>query len=291
MTLPRVALVVLFLANVAAAAIAWEMEKAIHAISPEPPPDDLIAATATVQTLQGDVRRLQEEAKVAAAKVAADLKTPHAQAQEERLRQFAKKFVPGALAPVFRRLARGLNLSDAQVGQLTDLVADRWAAGFMALQTARQANLDNDSIQQAISNAISGSQESIRQLLGDAGAQALTEQIALLPEEGLVQRINSGLAAGSQLNESQQLAFAQVLLANQPAAQSFPEMAVGRLLGQSGATLTPEAIAQASTILAPEQMAAVQQFQNVDTARQKVYSIMAATRQQLSADVQAGPKP
>lgn len=202
----------------------------------------------------------------------------------------------GRISQTYAALFKSLNLSPEQLSQFQALLADKQQAVVDVMQAAREQGInprtDPDGFKTLLNQAVSQTDQSIQQVLGDAGFQQYQQYQQTLPERNTV---NSLL---------QQLSYTQTPLtddeANQMIAllsQTQPQRAgngtagtnngggpgpggiVSLMNGGGTAKVTDEAIAQAQGVLSAPQIAALQQVQQQQQAQQQIQQLMRSANQ------------
>jgi hypothetical protein len=220
-------------------------------------------------------------------------KASDSEAKQRAKLAFARNWLEAGSAPIYAHLARTLGLSDSQIDRLRDLNAERYLAMVGAFQQAR-ANGDAvpysaAAVQALIEPAVAGVENQMRQVLGDDGFAQLQQQIQLAPSESAVQQMSQTLASSNQpLTDAQKDQLAQLLTDTQP--KPGGPVALNLLNLNQTVSVTDSAMAQAATILSPDQLPMLAQYQAVNQAKQTLLQIFRNQVMALSKAAAAQPK-
>lgn len=223
-------------------------------------------------------------------------------------------------------LFRTLNLTPEQTDKLKGLLADRSNTRMDVMTVAQEQGIDARSNPEAVRKLFANAQDelnnSIKAVVGENGFTQLQSYEQTLPQRGLVNDLQQRLSfSDTPLSASQADALVQILASN-PAPRptnsgssssaapssgrggpdspggrgsdfggfggpAMGGMVEGMTRGSSGVTVTAGAVAQAQSVLAPSQLAALQQIQQQQQAQQQLQQLV---RETLSAN-QAAPAP
>ncbi|MGH7996263.1 MAG: hypothetical protein ACREFX_07920 [Opitutaceae bacterium] len=195
-------------------------------------------------------------------------------------------------ALLFRLLSEN-GVSTQQIDQLKNLLVQRQQAAMDAVQAARQNGInprtDPSEFQQAIADATSEMDTQIKAALGDSAYAQYQQYQQTLPEQTVVNRLQQTLSyTSTPLTDAEAQQLVQVLQQNAPAASNGsgggPNVFVGGggmavVTGGGPVAITPQAIAQAASMLSPAQVQALQQIQQQQQAQQQMRALMRSTFQ------------
>jgi len=208
--------------------------------------------------------------------------------------KFAKLFAAeqrGQLDNRYAALFKNLKLSPEQLAKFKDLLVEKQDSMRDVLQAARAQGLDprNDraAFQQLVSQTNAEIDANIASTLGADGYQQYQQYEQTLPERNLVSQLGQRLSYSSTpLSQDQQDQLIQLL------SQSAPPTNTDNLArgGPNGPryNVTDQAIASASTVLTPDQVAALQQLQQEQQAQRAIFQQM---RNQQPGGGQGGGAP
>ena len=200
----------------------------------------------------------------------------------------------------FAALFRSLRLTPEQLERFKDLLVEKRAAVADVMAAARAEGMtgreSRDELRALVQNAQGEVDASIRSLLGEAGFLQYESYERTLPQRGTVERLNERLSySGNPLSAGQAEQLVQVLAANPGErapgdranlAVAAPGARFGLTGGGGGAPITDQAIAQASTVLQPKQLEALQQLQQEQQAQAQLGQIL---REQMRPRREAPP--
>jgi hypothetical protein len=175
-------------------------------------------------------------------------------------------------APLFKQLTQQLNISPAQLAAFQNLLVQKQAAARDVVQAARDQGLSPGTDRDEIAQLVAQSNDEIdQQIQSTLGAQAYAQYQGYeqtLPERNTVNQIQQGLSyTSAPLTDAQSQQLIQLLASNAPQNNSNPT-SLRALFGGGGNTpITDADIAQASTFLSPDQVAALQQQQATQQAQ------------------------
>lgn len=223
-------------------------------------------------------------------------------------------------------LFRTLNLTPEQTNKLKGLLADRSNTRMDVMTAAQEQGIDlranPDEVRKLFADAQNELNTSIKAVVGENGFAQLQNYEQTLPQRGLVNDLQQRLSfSDTPLSASQADALVQILASNAaprptssgtspstaltsgrggsdgpsgrgsdfggPAIGAMVGMVEGMTRGGSSVTVTPGAVAQAQSVLAPSQLAALQQIQQQQQAQQQLQQLV---RETLSAN-QSAPAP
>lgn len=218
-------------------------------------------------------------------------------------------------------LFRTLNLTPEQTDKLKGLLADRSNTRMDVMSAAQEQGIDSRSNPEEVRKLFTAAQNelnnSIKAVVGENGFAQLQNYEQTLPQRGLVNDLQQRLSfSDTPLSASQADSLVQILASNAAprptSSRSSPSPApgsgsdapggrgsdfggfggpsmsamVGMVEGMtrgggSGVTVTAGAVAQAQSVLAPSQLAALQQIQQQQQAQQQLQQLV---RETLSAN-------
>lgn len=228
-----------------------------------------------------------------------------------------KAAIEGRYAALFKNL----NLSPEQAEKLKALLAERGNTRRDIEEVARAQGINPRENPEAFRKLFADAQNdlnaSIKSVIGDQGFAQLQTYEQTLPQRNLVENLQQRLAySNAPLTSSQAEQLIQILASNAPQRTPTPTSGteqpsgnppvsmgrgpggpgfggpdVGRILGggfggppiggPGGGVVTPAAVAQAQTILVPNQLAALQQIQQQQQTQQQLQQLV---RDTLSAN-------
>ena len=217
----------------------------------------------------------------------------------------------------YSALFKNLNLPADQIDKLKGLLAERTTTMLDVLSVASVQGVDPRDNPAAFRQLVASTQDeinkSIKSLIGDQGFAQLSTFEQTMPQRNLVNELQQRLSySNTPLTAAQADQLVQILAANpppRPLPSSLPNNApvpaansaggapargidVGGMLaglvggalspagpdaGRGGPTVTPAAIAQSQTILAPPQVAALQQIQQQQQTQQQLRQLWTET--------------
>jgi len=200
-----------------------------------------------------------------------------------------KAALDSSYAPLFKQLTQQLNLSPAQLAAFQNLLVQKQNAARDVITAARDQGLDPATDRAEISQLVTQSNAEIDQqiqtTLGpDAFAQYQSYE-QTLPQRNTVNQVQLSLSyTSSPLTDQQAQQLIQVLASNSDKTYNPTGF---RALNGGNATspITDQDIALASSFLAQDQIAALQQEQQVQQAQA---AIRAAARQNGAAAANGG---
>ncbi len=203
--------------------------------------------------------------------------------------------VKGRISQTYGPLFKALNLSPEQLNQFQSLLADKQQAMMDVLQAAREQGVnprtDPEGFKALMSQAVAQTDQSIQQVLGDAGFQQYQQFQQTLPERNVVNSLQQQLSyTQSPLTDDQANQVIALLQQSQPQRDGSgtgglggaggPGPGVFGLLNGGGtAKVTDQAINQAQGILTATQLAALQQIQLQQQAQQQIQQLMRSANQ------------
>jgi hypothetical protein len=191
-----------------------------------------------------------------------------------------------ALDARYATLFKNLNLSPAQLEQFKNLLVEKQAAMTDALAAARAQGInprtDPDDFQKLVSSAQADADANIKSNLGDAAYAQYQQYQQTLPQRNVVNQLAQSLSyTSTPLTPDQTEQMVSLLAANTPASNNSAtnniraNVATG--FGFGGGQTSPvtnDAITQASSVLAPAQVTALQQLQATQQAQQQLNAAM-----------------
>lgn len=216
--------------------------------------------------------------------LAAALERPEVQ----RLMQLQQK---AQLDSRYAALFKSLNLSPDQLDKLKNLLVERQSAPQDVLAAARAQGIDPRSdptgMQKMIASTQADVDASIKQALGDQGYAQYQQYQQTLPQRGVVNQLQQSLSyTSAPLTDTQSSQLVQILAQTSPAASNAAAEARAAFLppgvfGSINSTpITNQAITLAQGVLAPSQVAALQQLQAQQQAQQQLQQSLRAAAQQ-----------
>jgi len=199
-----------------------------------------------------------------------------------------------ALDGQYGALFKALNLSPEKVEQLKNLLIQKQQAPLDALQAARDQGLNSDpqAVREAIAAAQASAEEQIKGALGENGYAQYQQFNQTEPERTAVTQVQQALSyTASPLTDAQSQQLLQTLVQAQAPAggtspgiagnQAFVRVAGGGIsvtagagAGTESAPISDEAISQAATYLAPDQVQALKQLQAQQQAARQMQQLL-----------------
>jgi hypothetical protein len=186
----------------------------------------------------------------------------------------------GQLDLMYGALFKKLNLSAADLAKFKNLLLEKQNAARDVLSAARAQGLNprqnGQEIGTLIAQANSEVDNSIRAAIGDAAFSQYQQFEQTAPQRNLVSQLDQRLSNTSNpLNEAQSNQLIDLLAANS-AASGNGNVGFGPPggPGSRGARITDEAIVSSQAVLAPDQVAMLQQIQTEQQAQQKLFQLM-----------------
>ncbi len=212
------------------------------------------------------------------------------------------------LENTYGNLFRNLNLTAAQQDKVESLLLDRQSTLQDVLAAARDQGInprtDRDAFGKLLTDAQASVSDSLKSVLGDSGFAQLQNYDQTMPERNLVNQLQQRLSySDAPLTFAQSEQLVQILAASTPPStspsgpgQNFgggggiggrgagfgAAMAVaggpgaGGEFGRGGAAvaITPAVISQAQSVLASNQLAALQEIQQQQQAQQQLQQVI-----------------
>jgi len=206
--------------------------------------------------------------------------------------QFAQAFQLQATSQLdgrYAELFRQLNLSPAALDQLKTLLVERQNAWRDVVGAARSEGLSGRENRDELRTLVEMTQNEIaadiRQLIGDNGLAELERYEATTAQRGMIDQLANRLSySGTPLNSGQTEALLAIFTAptstDGAGATRFQVTSTGpggdrTAFASSGSPMiTDEIIARAQGVLAPDQVAALQQLQAEQAAQRTVGAMM-----------------
>lgn len=178
----------------------------------------------------------------------------------------------------YASLFKSLNLNPADLEKFKNLLAEKQNSFRDVMAAARAQGLDprenRAEFRQLVDQANAEIDNNIQSMLGANAFTQYKQYEQTLPQRTLVSQLDQRLALnGAPLNQSQSEQLVQILAQNTPAQNGNRGDAGmrGFFGGNAGRVpVTDHAIAQASSVLAPAQVAALQQLQAEQEVQRKL---------------------
>lgn len=185
-------------------------------------------------------------------------------------------------------LFKNLNLTPEQTAQFQNLLAERQMSMLDVLSAARAEGITGrDQIGNLMQQASSQIDSQIQSLLGPDGYSQYTNYLQTMPQRNQVNQLQTLLvtSGATPLQDYQTQQLTQILAQNSAASSSGQRTgggggagffgAMGGLGGLfatpvTGPTITPNAVAQAASVLTPAQLQVLQQMQQQQAAQQQI---------------------
>jgi hypothetical protein len=205
----------------------------------------------------------------------------------------------GRIVQTYAPLFKTLNLSPEQLTQFQGLLADKQQAMMDVMQAAREQGIsprsDPDGFKALVNQAVSQSDASIQQALGDGAYQQYQQYQQSLPERNVVNSLQQSLSyTQTPLTDDQANQMIGLLQQTQP--QRAGNGTAGTTNGGDGgpgimalvngggtARVTDDSLTQASGVLSAPQVSALQQIQQQQQAQQQMQQMMRAANQGANA--------
>jgi hypothetical protein len=211
----------------------------------------------------------------------------------------------GRIVQTYAALFKALNLSPEQLNQFEGLLADKQQALMDVMQAAREQGInprsDPDGFKSLVNTAISQSDATIQQALGDAAFQQYQQYQQTLPERNTVNSLQQSLSyTQTPLTDDESNQLIGLLQQTQP--QRAGNGTAGTTNGGDGgpgimalingggtAKVTDDSLSQAAGILSAPQLSALQQIQQQQQAQQQMQQMMRAANQGANGGAPAAP--
>ena len=196
----------------------------------------------------------------------------------------------GRISQTYGPLFKALNLSPEQLAQFQSLLADKQQAMMDVMQAAREQGInpraDPDGFKTLVNQAVAQVDQNIQQTLGDAAFQQYQQYQQTLPERNTVNSLEQSLAyTQTPLTDDQANQLVGLLAQYQPQRAGNGTSGTNNggdggpgifslMNGGGTARVTNDALTQASGILSPQQLAALQQIQLQQQAQQQMQQMM-----------------
>ncbi|MDB6093423.1 MAG: hypothetical protein JWM32_985 [Verrucomicrobia bacterium] len=193
----------------------------------------------------------------------------------------------GVLDSHYAALFKSLNLSPDQLEKFKSLLVEKQTAIADVLSAARAQGIDPRSDPQEFRKLVADTQAdvdaNIKATLGDAGFAQYQQYQQTLPQRNVVTQLEQSLSyTNTPLTPAQSEQLVQVLASTSPASSNSANNRAtiaanfGVGFGGTGPTspITDAAIQQASGVLAPAQVQALQQLQQAQLAQQQLTQAM-----------------
>ncbi len=183
----------------------------------------------------------------------------------------------GQLDGRYAALFKNLKLSPADLEKFKNLLVEKQDSMRDVMAAARAQGLDprNDraAFQQLVSQTNSEIDANIQATLGADGFQQYQQYEQTLPERNLITQLDQRLSYSSApLTQDQQDQLVQLLAQTAPATN--PDAAARAGPNGPRYNVTDQAIATASAVLSPDQVAALQQLQQEQQAQRAIFQQM-----------------
>jgi hypothetical protein len=213
----------------------------------------------------------------------------------------------GRIVQTYAALFKTLNLSPDQLAQFEGLLADKQQALMDVLQAARSQGInprsDPSGFSTLVNQAITQSDATIQQALGDAAFQQYQQYQQTLPERNTINSLQQSLSyTQTPLTDDQANQMIALLQQTQP--QRAGNGTAGTTNGGDGgpgimalvngggtAKVTDDSLTQASGVLSAPQMSALQQIQQQQQAQQQMQQMMRAANQGANGGAPAATPP
>ncbi len=195
-----------------------------------------------------------------------------------------------ALANRYAALFKSLGLSPDQADKVMGLLAQKQTALQDVMAAAREQGInprtDPAGFNQLVTAAQADANSSLKSTLGDAGFAQLQQYDQTMPQRNVVNQLQQSLSyTSSPLTDAQTDQLIQILAANAPQRQNGTTADAGGFGGGfraafggggpgGGATITPNAVIQAQTVLSTTQFQALQQLQQTQQAQQQMQQLI-----------------
>lgn len=194
----------------------------------------------------------------------------------------------GALDARYSALFRSLNLSPAQLEKFKDLLVEKRTAVADVMAAARSQGLtgreNRDELRALVNDTQAEIDATIRAEIGETAFQQYQSFEQTQPQRSVVSQLEQRLSySGAPLTPQQSEQLVQVLAANSPAPSGQPQGRAAIRAGGGNAagmfftnpsSITNEAVAQASTVLAPAQVQALQSLQQEQQAQAQLNQLL-----------------
>jgi len=192
----------------------------------------------------------------------------------------------GALDSRYAALFRSLNLSPQQLEQFKNLLVEKRTAIADVMSAARSQGLNGrenrDELRALVQDAQAEVDANIRSTIGEAAFAQYQNFEQTQAQRNVVSQLEQRLSySGTPLTPQQSEELVQVLAANHAEQGNVPRAGgvrtpAGRIGfgGSGGATITDAAIAQATAVLAPTQVQALQSLQQEQQAQAQLAQML-----------------
>lgn len=191
-----------------------------------------------------------------------------------------------ALDTRYADLFRKLNLPPAELEKFKDLLVERQSARMDVMLAAREGGMnarDNrDELRKLTDEAQAEVDANIKATLGEQVFNQYQTFEATQPQRTVVKQLNDRLGYSSTPLNSTQTDFLINALATTGAGNDSREPTWGAGPGGNRPVITDAVIQQAQSVLSPDQLAALKQFQVEQQAQQKVREFMRPPREQAT---------
>ena len=201
----------------------------------------------------------------------------------------------GRISQTYGPLFKSLNLSPDQLSQFQSLLADKQQSLMDVMQAAREQGInprvDPDGFKTLVNQAISQTDATIQQTLGDAAYQQYQQYQQTLPERNVVNSLQQQLSyTQTPLTDDEANQMIALLSQTQPqragngtsgtSSGGDPGPSAMSLVNGGGtARVTNDGVTQAQGVLSAPQLAALQQIQLQQQAQQQMQQLMRSANQ------------
>jgi hypothetical protein len=317
---------VLALITVAVAALAWQQYRELTKLRAQVAEDDiptlkkqLADARKTIKSLEDRLLAMRGRRGAGSGEGEGDGENAatNAQGRGGRFGAFARMAgnpefqklmaiqMKGRIVQTYASLFKALNLSPEQLNQFEGLLADKQQAMMDVMQAARDQGInprtDPDGFKSLVNTAISQSDATIQQALGDAAFQQYQQYQQTLPERNTVNSLQQSLSyTQTPLTDDEANQLIGLLQQTQP--QRAGNGTAGTTNGGDGgpgimalvkgggtAKVTDDSVSQAAGVLSAPQLSALQQIQQQQQAQQQMQQMMRAANQGANGAAPAAP--
>jgi hypothetical protein len=188
----------------------------------------------------------------------------------------------------YAALFKQLNLSPAQLEAFKNLIIEKQNAQRDVMMAARESGLNprenRDDLQKLVAEANAETDASIIAAIGQEKFDQYRTYEATGSQRALVDQLSRTMSySATPLSDSQSQALVQILAQDAPAANNSNNNQriafAGPFAGGSRVPITDAMIAQAQTVLSPDQVKVLQQQQATQQSEQKLRELMRAQAQ------------
>lgn len=180
---------------------------------------------------------------------------------------------------LFKSLAQNFNLSPDQMEQFKNLLVQKQQSVMDALQAARDQGLNPRTDPQGFNQAVTAAQASVDQqiqaALGPAAFAQYQSYEQTLPQRNTVNQVQQSLSySATPLTDDQAAQLVQILAQDAPQGANAAGNLRNLLNPNPTGPITAQALADATTVLAPSQVQALQQLMLAQNARQQMQQLL-----------------